>query len=120
MHAFIIEDEYLIAQSLRDMLERLGFDQFSFARSEDAAVQGVGDRPIDLITADVRLLPGDGVEAVQAICAKRDVPVIYITGYVDELKDRAPEAIAIQKPIEDEALASAVQMAIPEFKRLKN
>lgn len=40
MHAFIIEDEYLIGQALQDMLERLGFDQFSFARSEDAAVQG--------------------------------------------------------------------------------
>ena len=38
MHAFIIEDEYLIGQSLRDMLEPLGFKTFSFARSEDAAV----------------------------------------------------------------------------------
>lgn len=117
MHAFIIEDEYLIAQSLRDMLERLGFDQFSFARSEDAAVQGVGDRPIDLITADVRLLPGDGVEAVEAICARRNVPVIYITGYADELKDRAPDAIVIQKPIEADQLEGAVRSAIPAFAR---
>lgn len=115
MHAFIIEDEYLIAQALRDMLERLGFDEFSFARSEDAAVQGVGERPIDLITADVRLLPGDGVEAVEAICARRQVPVIFITGYADELKDRAPNAIVIQKPIKDEQLASAVKLAIPNF-----
>ena len=117
MHAFIIEDEYLIAQSLRDMLERLGFDQFSFARSEDAAVQGVGDRPIDLITADVRLLPGDGVEAVEAIGAKRKVPVIFITGYADELKDRAPDAIVIQKPIEPDQLATAVKAAVPNFAR---
>lgn len=115
MHAFIIEDEYLIAQSLRDMLERLGFEQFSFARSEDAAVQGVGERPIDLITADVRLLPGDGVEAVEAICTSRNVPVIFITGYADELKDRAPDAIVIQKPIEADQLANAVRSAIPDF-----
>jgi DNA-binding response OmpR family regulator len=117
MHAFIIEDEYLIGQSLQDMLERLGFDKFSFARSEDAAVQGVGDREIDLITADVRLLPDDGVEAVEAICAKRDVPVIYITGYADELKDRAPGAIVIQKPIDLDELARAVRLAIPDFVR---
>ncbi len=115
MHAFIIEDEYLIAQSLRDMLERLGFDKFSFARSEDAAVQGVGDRPIDLITADVRLLPGDGVEAVEAICASRNVPVIFITGYADELKDRAPDAIVIQKPIELDELESVVRTVIPNL-----
>ena len=117
MHAFIIEDEYLIGQSLQDMLERLGFDQFSFARSEDAAVQGVGDRDIDLITADVRLLPGDGVEAVEAICAKREIPVIYITGYADELRHRAPDAIVIQKPVRDDELASAVRSAIPDLAR---
>ena len=40
MHALIIEDEYLIAHSLEDMLEPLGFTSFSFARSEDAARAG--------------------------------------------------------------------------------
>lgn len=117
MHAFIIEDEYLIGQALQDMLERLGFDQFSFARSQDAAVQGVGDCDIDLITADVRLLPGDGVEAIEAICAKRDVPVIFITGYADELRDRSPDAIVIQKPVRHAELASALRQAIPDFAR---
>ena len=108
MHAFIIEDDYLIAQSLQDMLERLGFTRFSFARSEDAAVQGSAEQQIDLITADVRLLPGDGVNAVEAICAKRNIPVIFITGYADELKERAPDAIVVQKPIDCEELNSAV------------
>ena len=108
MHVFIIEDDYLIAQSLQDMLERLGFTRFSFARSEDAAVMGAGGSPIDLITADVRLLPGDGLNAVQAICEKRDIPVVFITGYADELSDRAPDAIVVQKPIDEAELASAV------------
>jgi DNA-binding response OmpR family regulator len=117
MHAFIIEDDYLIGQSLQDMLERLGFDKFSFARSEDAAVQGAGDREIDLITADVRLLPGDGVQAVEAICARRKVPVIFITGYADEIKDRAPDAIIIQKPVNGQQLANALELAIPGFGR---
>lgn len=115
MHAFIIEDEYLIGQSLQDMLEQIGFNEFSFARSEDAAVQGVGDREIDLITADVRLLPGDGLEAVEAICERRNIPVIFITGYADELRDRAPGAIVVQKPIKEEELESAVKIAIPGF-----
>ena len=110
MHAFIIEDDYLIGQSLQDMLERLGFTRFSFARSEDAAVLG-GRQPIDLITADVRLLPGDGLNAVRSICAEREIPVIFITGYADELIDRAPQAIVVQKPIEEAELAAAVRMA---------
>lgn len=108
MHAFIIEDDYLIGQALRDMLEELGFTKFSFARSEDAAVMGAGEQNIDLITADVRLLPGDGLDAVEKICAKRDVPVLFITGYADELKERAPHATVVQKPIKREELMSAV------------
>jgi DNA-binding response OmpR family regulator len=108
MHAFIIEDDYLISQSLRDMLEPLGFNKFSFARSEDAAVMGAGEQNIDLITADVRLLPGDGVDAVEKICAKRDIPVLFITGYADELKERAPNAIVVQKPIKHDELMSAM------------
>lgn len=112
MHAFIIEDDYLIGQSLQDMLERLGFDRFSFARSEDAAVLGASDPQIDLITADVRLLPGDGLKAVEAICARRDIPVLFITGYADELRDRAPGATVIQKPVDEQELATAVREAV--------
>ena len=108
MHAFIIEDDYLIGQALRDMLEELGFTKFSFARSEDAAVMGAGEQNIDLITADVRLLPGDGLDAVEKICAKRAIPVLFITGYADELKERAPDAIVVQKPIKRDELMSAV------------
>ncbi|MBA3512408.1 response regulator [Sphingomonas sp.] len=113
MHAFIIEDEYLIGQSLRDMLEQLGFTKFSFARSEDAAVfAATAPRKIDLITADVRLLPGDGVRAVEAICTKREIPVIFITGYAEELEGRATGATVIQKPVKQEELATAVRKAL--------
>ena len=112
MHAFIIEDDYLIGQALRDMLEPLGFTKFSFARSEDAAIMGATEQQIDLITADVRLLPGDGLNAVEAICARRQMPVIFITGYADELAERAPDAIVVQKPIKSDELEEAVRQAL--------
>lgn len=109
MHALIIEDDYLIGQALQDMLERLGFTTFSFARSEDAAVAAAsGAARIDLITADVRLLPGDGVRAVEAICSREEIPVLFITAYAEELQDRAPDATVIQKPIDFEMLQPAV------------
>ncbi|HEY0627547.1 MAG TPA: response regulator [Allosphingosinicella sp.] len=109
MHAFIIEDEQLIARSIEDMLEDLGFTSFSFARSEDAAVFGAGGDKIDLITADVRLLPGDGLRAVEEICKRRKIPAIFITGYAEELEERAPGVTVIQKPIKAEELAEAVR-----------
>jgi DNA-binding response OmpR family regulator len=112
MHAFIIEDDYLIGQALQDKLERLGFTEFSFASSEDAAVFGAGEQSIDLITADVRLLPGDGLRAVEAICARRQIPVIFVTGFAEELQDRAPDAMVIQKPVKDHELAAAVRKVL--------
>ena len=49
MHAFIIEDDYFIGQSLEDMLEKPGFTSFSFASSEDPAVFVAAEQPIDLM-----------------------------------------------------------------------
>lgn len=112
MHAYIIEDEYLIGRALQDMLEDLGFTKFSFARSEDAAILGANQPDIDLITADVRLLPGDGVRAVEAISAKRNIPVLFITAYRQELEERKPGAVVLQKPVKAEALADAVRKVL--------
>lgn len=109
MHAFIIEDDYLISQAIQDMLGEIGFTRFSFARSEDAAILGAGEQQFDLITADARLLPGDGVAAVQAIRAKRQVPVLFVTGYAEDILERVPDATVIEKPIKADELKAAVR-----------
>lgn len=117
MHAYIIEDDYLISKALEDMLEELGFTKFSFARSEDAAVLGAHQPHIDLISADVRLLPGDGVRAVEAICAERDIPVVFITGYREELEERKPDATVLEKPVKPDELAEAVRKVLGDKAR---
>lgn len=117
MHAYIIEDDYLISKALEDMLEELGFTKFSFARSEDAAVLGAHQPHIDLISADVRLLPGDGVRAVEAICAERDIPVVFITGYREELEERKPDATVLEKPVKPDELAEAVRKLLGDKAR---
>ncbi len=117
VHAYIIEDDYLISKALQDMLEELGFTKFSFARSEDAAVLGAHQPHIDLISADVRLLPGDGVRAVEAICAERNVPVVFITGYREELEERKPDATVLEKPVKPDELAEAVRKVLGDKAR---
>jgi len=112
MHALIIEDEYLISRSLQQKLEDLGFTSFSFARSEDAAISAAKDHAIGLIAADVRLLPGDGFRAVDAICDRRQIPVIFITGFAEEIEERAPGSTVIQKPINDNELAAAIRTVL--------
>ena len=112
MHAYIIEDDYLISQAIQDYLSDLGFSRFSFARSEDTAVLGAGEQKFDLITADARLLPGDGVRAVEAICANKKIPVVFITGYAEDIEDRVPGATVIKKPIDEAKLKEAVRSVL--------
>jgi two-component system, response regulator PdtaR len=113
LHAFIIEDDYLISQTLCDLLSDLGFRSFSYARSEDAAIAGAVGERFDLITADVRLLPGNGVRAVEAICRERRVPVIFATGYPDDVKEvleeKLPGATVVRKPINATEFGAAVR-----------
>ena len=117
MHAFIIEDDYLIGQAIQEMLSGVGFTCFSFATSEAAAIAGAaGGEMLDLITADARLLPGDGVKAVEVICAHRKIPVVFITGYPEELRKRPnlkpSDAPIVRKPIQEEELVAAVRKVI--------
>jgi DNA-binding response OmpR family regulator len=116
VHAFIIEDDYLISQSIQTMLSDLGFTQFSYARSEDEAILGASGQKFDLITADARLLPGNGVKAVEVICKYRKIPVVFVTGYADELKGRLQgrfsDCAIVTKPIKPDELAAAVHKVI--------
>jgi two-component system, response regulator PdtaR len=112
MHAYIIEDDYLIGQAIQEILSEIGFSRFSFARSEDVAVLGAGEQKFDLITADARLLPGDGVSAVETIRARRDIPVVFVTGYTDEIRERVPDAVIVEKPIKENELKAAVQSVL--------
>jgi DNA-binding response OmpR family regulator len=98
MHALIIEDQYLTAQLVEDRLRDLGYDSFAFAMDEEEAVAEACSHRPDLITSDVQLARGCGIDAVQRICNGEPVPVIYITGSAPMVHNRCPGAVVIQKP----------------------
>ncbi len=85
MHALIIEDEFMIAMAIEDILRDNGFNSFDIASSPQSAINAAAHRRPDLITSDVQLKPGCGISAVRAICAETRVPVIFITSN-DDLK----------------------------------
>ena len=91
MHALIIEDDDLIAMTIEEVLRKCGFTSFHFAVSLDEAVAAARERCPRLITADVELKPGSGIDAVQTICSDNPIPVIFITGRVDAARSRMPQ-----------------------------
>lgn len=111
MHALIIEDEFLVAISIEDSLQALGFTSFETAGTEASAISAAQGQMPDLITADVRLASGSGIAAIEAILQERSVPVVFITGNVEVVQERMPDAVVVQKPFHDETLRTAIAAA---------
>lgn len=112
MHALIIEDEPLIALSIEDVLRDCGFRSFDLASSSNEAFDAVSRTCPDLITSDVQLMPGSGIDTVLTICDRTPIPVIFITGNVADVTQRIPDAIALAKPLSETDLMRAVEIVL--------
>jgi len=83
MNVLIVEDEFLIAMDLADMLRRLGAanvrTEFSVA---DALAALHGERAPDCATIDFRLGATTAAPVADMLLARR-IPFIFVTGYDD-------------------------------------
>lgn len=112
MHALIIEDESLIALAIEETLRDCGFTSFDIAISAQDAVLAATRRCPDLITADVELKPGCGIETVRSICSERPVPVLFITGSPIAVRTRMPNHPLIEKPFGPDDMRAAVKQTL--------
>lgn len=111
LHALIIEDEMLIALEVEGLLLDFGFVSCDIADNPADAVKCAMARRPDLITADIRILNGTGLEAMEAIvCKLGPIPHIYVTGNADMIVGRTTAPI-VDKPLSRRALAAACQQA---------
>jgi two-component system, response regulator PdtaR len=111
MHALIIEDEFLAAALLQDMLAEMGFDSFDVAATEDEAVKAARAHCPDFISADIRLRKGTGIAAVEAICRDQQIPVVFVTANEADLRERR-DALVVAKPVHRSDLKRAVRQAM--------
>lgn len=110
-HALIIEDEMLIALEVESLLHDFGFVSCDIVdNSADALKSALAHRP-DLVTADLRIIGGTGVEAVAAITDRLGpVPHLYVTGNADMLAGRTAAPV-VDKPLTRQAFAEAYRRA---------
>jgi CheY-like chemotaxis protein len=118
VHALVIEDESLIALAIEEALRDCGFTSFDFAVSSEEAVAAATHRCPDLITADVELRPGCGIDAVHSICSAAPIPVLFITGSPMKVRIRMPEHAFIEKPFSAGGIAAAIQALSARSKAL--
>ena len=113
----IVEDEVIIAKSIEQTLESMGYNISAAVTSgEDAVVKAEETRP-DLAVMDISLRGEmDGIEAARQIRSRRPLPIIFLTAFADEEKlERAvlAEPFAyLLKPVNDRELKAAIEMAL--------
>lgn len=113
MHALIIEDEVMIAAAIEYVLRDCGFDSFDIASSGSEAIVAATRRCPDLITADVQLAAGDGIEAIRIICREPSIPVIFITGRAPgEVRAEMSGYPVLKKPFSEQTLTYAVAASL--------
>ncbi len=112
MHALIVEDESLIAMAIEMVLRDCGFSSIAVETTEAGAIESASRQCPDLITCDVRLSPGSGIEAVASICGQKTIPIIFLTGSAGEVKARYPDHPVLTKPFADAALREEVSLVL--------
>ncbi len=120
----VCEDEGLTALRLQTSLKRLGYELIGEARDgEEAVAQAEKLRP-EAILMDIRMPKLDGIAATERIMGHRPTAIVMITAYSErELVDAALRAGAsgyLVKPVSDEQIEPALQVALSRFGELSD
>lgn len=113
----IVEDEILIALEIETRLKKFGFEVCGKAVSSEEALFLVESESPELVLMDI-MIKGtmDGIQTASVINKKYNIPIIYLTAYVDQVTlNRAKETNPfgyLAKPIQERDLHSTIEMAL--------
>jgi DNA-binding response OmpR family regulator len=111
LRILLVEDEFLLAMELEDMLRQAGYDVIGPARDVSAALRLLRAERPDGAILDVNLA-GEWVTPVAEVLRAMLVPFILASGYGAEDLDSEPvlrEAINVGKPSRPELLLKEVR-----------
>jgi PAS domain S-box-containing protein len=116
----IVENEALIADEIRDRLQRIGCEIVGIADTGAAGIEAAATLDPGIILMDTRLRGDmDGIDAAERINATRHVPIVYLTAQSDRLRlERAKSNAAygyVLKPLRMRNLVAAIEVALDRF-----
>jgi len=116
----VVEDERIIALTIRQMLEDRGYSVVGTAASAQSAIRQVKEFSPDIVLMDIHLEGKvDGIEAAKQIEAESDTPIIFLTAYTEsETIRRASECNAysyLVKPVQAAELHATLQIALSKY-----
>ena len=120
----VVEDEWIIANDIKDSLVEMGYRVTAIASSGEEAMASVEEEEPDLMLMDI-VLKGKmtGIDTARTIRARRNIPVIFLTAYdnqymVDEAK-KIDNSGYLLKPFKDRELDIAIEMALHKKEQIR-
>jgi DNA-binding response OmpR family regulator len=114
-HLLLVDDDALLRRSLAFVLERAGYQVSAAASGEDALKAADLHRP-DLVLLDIGLPGMDGLDVLQALRDRFDVPVIFVTARRRELDEvlglRLGADDYVTKPFDNDVLLAHIKAVL--------
>ncbi|WP_066530845.1 response regulator [Erythrobacter sp. CCH5-A1] len=109
----VVEDEYFIAQEIAEALESAGYRVVGpCPKVADALAILAGADPCDAAVLDASLRGASSLPVCEAL-GERGIPFVVVTGFSpDQLPPPMAAATVLAKPLDPEALASALRAAM--------
>ena len=120
----IADDEALIRMDLREMLAAAGHTIIAEGANGEEALEATRDLHPDLVIMDVKMPKMDGLTAAKLINEEQLAPVLLLTAYSQkDIVEQAKEAVVlayIVKPVREEQLFPALEIAVSRFKEFQS
>lgn len=99
MRILVVEDEYLVALEMQDIIQTLGGEVVGPAGRMEAAMRLAQETELDGAVVDLNM-DGESTMALIALLAQRNVPVVVTTGYDPSVLPPTVKPVAfLTKPI---------------------
>ena len=116
----IVEDEIVIAEDIKYMLEEIGYEVIGITKETSEALDKIDKHSPDLILLDILLYNGsNGIDLAKLLKDKYNKPFIFITAHSDkQTVERAklvnPNGYLV-KPFEKEDLYTSIEIALANY-----
>ena len=119
----IVEDEPLIAEDIKECLEKMDYDVIAIAYDMSDALKVLETNPPDFALLDINLGGNtDGITIAEKINEKYNIPFIYLTSYsskniLSQVKHTLPMGYVV-KPFDEADLFSSIEIALFNYKKI--
>ena len=116
----VVEDEMIIADNIRQTLEKLGYEVSEPAIDYEEAIHQIHEEKPDLVMLDIQLLgERDGIDLAHELNDTLKLPFIFLTANADKAtieraKTTKPSAYLI-KPFKEFDLYASIEIALSNY-----